>query len=97
MSKVLIIAEHLNGQLNGATARCVSCAAALNADTIDVLVLSDAGQARTAALIAGRIETMALGRHFHLRGKCLTTLARQLSSKLRPGGAATARPAGRAR
>ena len=34
MSRVLIIAEHLNGQLNGATARCVSCAAALNADAM---------------------------------------------------------------
>lgn len=55
MSRVLIIAEHLNGQLNGATARCVSCAAALNADAIDVLVLSDAGQgiAAQAAKISG--------------------------------------------
>ena len=55
MSRVLIIAEHLNGQLNGATARCVSCATALNADAIDVLVLSDAGQAvaAQAAQISG--------------------------------------------
>jgi electron transfer flavoprotein alpha subunit len=55
MSRVLIIAEHLNGQLNGATARCVSCAKALNADAIDVLVLSDAGQAvaEQAAKISG--------------------------------------------
>ena len=45
MSRVLIIAEHLNGQLNGATARCVSCAKALNASAIEILVLSDAGQA----------------------------------------------------
>ena len=45
MSRVLIIAEHLNGQLNSATARCVSCAQALNADSIDVLVLSHAGHA----------------------------------------------------
>jgi electron transfer flavoprotein alpha subunit len=55
MSRVLIIAEHLNGQLNSATARCVSCAKALNADSIDVLVLSDAPQAvaEQAAKIAG--------------------------------------------
>lgn len=55
MSRVLIIAEHLNGQLNGATARCVSCAKALNADAIDVLVLSDAGLAvaEQAAKISG--------------------------------------------
>ena len=31
MSKVLIVAEHLDGKLNSATARCVSCAQALNA------------------------------------------------------------------
>jgi electron transfer flavoprotein alpha subunit len=55
MSRVLIIAEHLNGQLNGATARCVSCATALKADAIDVLVLSDAGHAvaAQAAQISG--------------------------------------------
>ena len=55
MSRVLIIAEHLNGQLNGATARCVSCATALKADAIDVLVLSDSGQAvaAQAAQISG--------------------------------------------
>ncbi|HWR96641.1 MAG TPA: electron transfer flavoprotein subunit alpha/FixB family protein [Arenimonas sp.] len=55
MSRVLIIAEHLNGQLNSATARCVSCATAFNAASIDVLVLSDAPQAvaEQAAKIAG--------------------------------------------
>lgn len=55
MSRVLIIAEHLNGQLNSATARCVSCAQALNAENIDVLVLSHAGQtiAEQAAKISG--------------------------------------------
>lgn len=55
MSRVLIIAEHLNGQLNSATARCVACAHALNAASIDVLVLSHAGQAiaEQAAKISG--------------------------------------------
>ncbi len=55
MARVLIIAEHLNGQLNGATARCVSCAKALNTNAIDVLVLSDAGHAvaEQAAKISG--------------------------------------------
>jgi electron transfer flavoprotein alpha subunit len=55
MSRVLIIAEHLNGQLNSATARCVACAHALNAESIDVLVLSHAGQAiaEQAAKISG--------------------------------------------
>ena len=40
MAKVLIVAEHLNGTLNGSTARCVSAAKALNPDTIDVVVLA---------------------------------------------------------
>lgn len=40
MSKVLIIAEHLNGKLNPSTARCVTCAKAFNAESIDVLVLA---------------------------------------------------------
>lgn len=55
MSRVLIIAEHLNGQLNSATARCVTCAQALNAESIEVLVLSQAGQAiaEQAAKISG--------------------------------------------
>jgi len=39
MSKVLVIAEHHEGKLNAATAKTVSAAAALNADSIDVLVL----------------------------------------------------------
>jgi electron transfer flavoprotein alpha subunit len=42
MSKVLIVAEHLNGQLNSSTARCVTCARELKPDSIDVLVLADA-------------------------------------------------------
>jgi electron transfer flavoprotein alpha subunit len=55
MSKVLIVAEHLNGHLNGATARCVSAAKALNPDTIDIVVLAaePAAVAAQAAQIAG--------------------------------------------
>ena len=55
MSKVLIVAEHLNGQLNSATARCVTCAQAMKAESIDIVVLSDAPDAiaAQAAQIAG--------------------------------------------
>ncbi len=55
MSKVLIVAEHLNGHLNGATARCVSAAKALNPDAIDVLILAadPAAVAAQAAQIEG--------------------------------------------
>jgi electron transfer flavoprotein alpha subunit len=55
MSKVLIVAEHLNGKLNGSTARCVSAAKALNPDAIDIVVLAadPAAIAADAAQIAG--------------------------------------------
>ena len=52
MSKVLIIAEHLNGKLNSSTARCVTCAKAFNAASIDVLVLADAVDAIAAEAAA---------------------------------------------
>ncbi len=41
MSKILIVAEHLDGQLNSSTARCVACAREIKPDAIHVLVLSD--------------------------------------------------------
>ena len=48
MAKVLIVAEHLNGKLNSSTARCVTCARELKAESIDVLVLADAPTAIAA-------------------------------------------------
>jgi len=48
MSKILIVAEHLNGQLNTSTARCVTCAHEIKPDAIDVLVLADASDAVAA-------------------------------------------------
>jgi len=48
MSKVLIVAEHLHGKLNSSTARCVTCARDLKADSIDILVLADAPDAIAA-------------------------------------------------
>ena len=63
MSKVLIIAEHLDGKLNASTAKCVTAAKALNAASIDVLVLAadPAAVAAEAATIAGvtRVRTIA--------------------------------------
>jgi electron transfer flavoprotein alpha subunit len=62
MSKVLIVAEHLNGHLNGATARCVSAAKALNPDTIDIVVLAadPVAVAAQAAQIAGVAKVLAV-------------------------------------
>ncbi len=63
MSRVLIIAEHLNGQLNQSTAKCVSCASKIAGATIDIVVLAadPAPIAAQAATIAGvsRIRTIA--------------------------------------
>ncbi len=55
MSKVLIVAEHLDGKLNASTAKCVSAAKALNPDTVDVLVLAadPTGVAAQAAALEG--------------------------------------------
>ena len=63
MSNVLIVAEHLDGKLNAATAKCVSAAQALNPEAIDIVVLAadPAGVASEAAQIAGvaRVLTLA--------------------------------------
>ena len=40
MSKVLVVAEHLDGKLNASTAKVVSAAKALDPGSIDVLVLA---------------------------------------------------------
>ena len=55
MSKVLIIAEHLNGKLNASTAKCVSAAQALSPSSIDIVVLAadPSAVAAQAAQIAG--------------------------------------------
>jgi len=64
MSKVLIIAEHLDGKLNGSTARCVTCAKDIKADTIDVLVLASAVDAiaADAAKIEGVSKVLTVAR-----------------------------------
>jgi electron transfer flavoprotein alpha subunit len=64
MSKVLVIAEHLDGKLNGSTARCVTCAKDIKADTIDVLVLASAvdGIAAEAAKIDGVSKVLTVAR-----------------------------------
>ncbi|MFC3106339.1 electron transfer flavoprotein subunit alpha/FixB family protein, partial [Salinisphaera aquimarina] len=48
MSKILIIADHLNGTLNASTARAVTCASQLSPEAIEVLVLADDGAAIAA-------------------------------------------------
>jgi electron transfer flavoprotein alpha subunit len=62
MSKILIIAEHLDGKLNAATAKCVTAAQALSPASIDVVVLAadPAAVAAQAAQIAGVTRVLAV-------------------------------------
>ena len=55
MSKVLIVAEHLDGKLNASTAKCVTAAQALSPEAIDIVVLAadPAAVAAEAAQIDG--------------------------------------------
>ncbi|WP_027080891.1 electron transfer flavoprotein subunit alpha/FixB family protein [Luteimonas mephitis] len=62
MAKVLIVAEHLDGKLNAATAKCVSAAQALSPESIDIVVLAadPAAVAAEAAQIAGVAKVLAV-------------------------------------
>ena len=64
MSKILIIAEHLDGKLNASTARCVTCAKQIGADAIDVLVLAadPANVAAEAAKLDGVSKVLTVAR-----------------------------------
>jgi electron transfer flavoprotein alpha subunit len=69
MSKILVIAEHLDGKLNPSTARAVSAALAVKGEAIDVLVLADNVDAiaAEAAKIEGvsRVLTVAKPENAH--------------------------------
>ncbi|RYZ73721.1 MAG: electron transfer flavoprotein subunit alpha/FixB family protein [Lysobacteraceae bacterium] len=75
MSKVLVIAEHLDGKLNAATAKTVSAALALKPDSIDIAVLAadPAAIAAEAAQIGGvaRVLTVANPANAHAIGQVL--------------------------
>jgi len=62
MTKVLVIAEHLDGKLNASTAKTVSAAAAVKADAIDVVVLAadPTAIAAEAAQIAGVAKVLTV-------------------------------------
>jgi electron transfer flavoprotein alpha subunit len=64
MAKVLIVAEHDGSALNSSTAKCVSCAAAIEGAEIDVVVLAaSAGDlAAEAAEIAGVSRVITIER-----------------------------------
>ena len=57
MNRVLIVAEHADGKLNAAVAKCVSCAASIPDAEVSVAVLAKDGAAVAAA--AGAIQGVA--------------------------------------
>jgi electron transfer flavoprotein alpha subunit len=83
MSNILVVAEHLNGQLNAATAKTVSAAQALSPDTIDIVVLAadPAAVAAQAAQIAGvrRVLTVADPANAHAIAQVLGPQIAQLA------------------
>ena len=84
MSKVLIVAEHLDGQLNAATAKCVSAAQALNPEAIDIVVLAadPTGVAAQAAQIAGvsKVLTVTNAANEHAIAQVLAPQIAQLAA-----------------
>lgn len=84
MSKVLIVAEHLNGQLNASTAKCVSAAQALSPEAIDIVVLAadPAAVAAEAAQLAGvsRVLTVANEANAHALAQVLAPQVAKLAS-----------------
>ncbi|MGN6512084.1 MAG: electron transfer flavoprotein subunit alpha/FixB family protein [Lysobacteraceae bacterium] len=84
MAKVLIVAEHLDGKLNPATAKCVSAAQALSPEAIDIAVLAadPAAIAAEAAQIAGvsRVLAVANPANAHAIAQVLAPQVAQLAA-----------------
>lgn len=84
MSKVLVIAEHLDGKLNAATAKTVSAALALKPDSIDIVVLAadPASVAAEAAQIAGvaKVLTVANAANANAIGQVLAPQIAKLAA-----------------
>ncbi len=84
MSKVLVIAEHLDGKLNASTSKAVSAALALKPDTIDIAVLAadPAAVAAEAAQIGGvaKVLTVANAANAHAIGQVLAPQIAKLAA-----------------
>ncbi|MEG3191893.1 electron transfer flavoprotein subunit alpha/FixB family protein [Lysobacter sp. D1-1-M9] len=84
MSKVLIVAEHLDGQLNASTAKCVAAAQALSPEAIDIAVLAadPAAAAEQAARIEGvtRVLTVANAANEHAIAQVLAPQVAKLAA-----------------
>ena len=83
MTKILIVAEHDGSALNPSTAKCVSCAAAIDSAEIDIVVLA----ANTAGIAAQAAEIDAVSRVFTIER---TENEKPISAVLAPQVAAIA-------
>ena len=64
MTRILIVAEHADGKLNPATAKCVSCATTIEGAHIDVVVLAvDASEVATQAARLTGVERVLKADH----------------------------------
>ncbi|WP_147653422.1 electron transfer flavoprotein subunit alpha/FixB family protein [Vulcaniibacterium gelatinicum] len=83
MARVLIVAEHLDGRLNAATAKCVSAAQALSPEALDIVVLAadPAAVAAEAAQIAGvrKVLTVAHPANAHAIAQVLAPQVARLA------------------
>jgi electron transfer flavoprotein alpha subunit len=83
MSKILIVAEHQNGKLNPATAKCVQCASQIQGAEIHVVVFAadPVAIANAAAQIAGVSEviTVANAAHEHPLAACIAPQMAELA------------------
>ncbi len=84
MSKILIVADHLNGQLNGAVARCVTAARSVAGAEIHIAVLAvePTELAAQAAAIEGvaKVLTVANPAFAHLLAQQAAPVIAQLSA-----------------
>jgi electron transfer flavoprotein alpha subunit len=85
MSRVLIVAEHADGRLNGSTAKCVKAATALAASEVVVAVFSATGSpvASQAAALAGVTRVLAVT-HDANAHQLAATLAPQIAEVSEP-------------
>ena len=80
MSKILIIAQHDEGQLNPATAKCVACARAMEPEAVHVALFAKEPDemAKAAAAIEGVDKVLAVGGD-HNEHALAATLAPQIA------------------
>ena len=76
MSKVLIVAEHLSGKLNAATAKCVSAALAMQPGSIDIVVLA----AEPAAIAAEAAQLAGIGKVLTVENPANATAVAQVQA-----------------